>query len=111
MIAKSQVPSFQVGLVLPLVLFDCSGNSPAPDSAIEALGRIRSLAGFPYSQLTYVETTIMVNSPNGDLQVDLYQDEEGRKFFIEPSSNTVVEIDARNLLNNLRLCNQRTWQI
>ena len=40
----------------------------------------------------------MVNSPTGDLQVDLYQDEEGRKFFVDPTTYIVVEMDARDLL-------------
>jgi len=40
----------------------------------------------------------MINSPHGDLKVECYQDEEGRKFYVEPATNLVVEMDARDLL-------------
>ena len=85
-------------LALALFLFACSSAGPRANSPLEAIDQIRELAGFPSSTLRYVETTTRVNSPTGDLQVDLYQDEEGRKFFVEPTTYTVVEIDARDTL-------------
>ena len=85
---------------LTLFLFACSSASPAFTSPQEAIENIQNLAGFPESTLSYIETTHMANSPNGDLQIDLYQDQEGRKYYVEPSTNTVVEIDARNLLDS-----------
>src|SRR3990172_5525549 len=86
-------------LALVLFLFACSSAGPRANSPLEAIEQIRELAGFPSSTLRYVETTTMINSPNGDLRVDLYQDEEGRKFFVDPTTYTVVEIDARNVMD------------
>jgi hypothetical protein len=88
----------KVFLALSLLLCACSSARPAANSPLEAIEQIRILAGFPKSTVSFVETTTMINSPNGDLQVDLYQDEEGRKFFVDPGTNTVVEIDARDLM-------------
>src|SRR3972149_7638711 len=85
---------------LTTCLLACSSASPAFTSPQEAIENIQNLAGFPESTLSYIETTRMSNSPKGDLQVALYQDQEGRKYYVEPSTNTVVEIDARNLLDS-----------
>ncbi len=78
-------------------LFASSCSAPV-NGPVEAMQRIQELAGFPTSDLIYIEITTMINSPQGDLQVELYQDEEGRKFYVESATNTVVEIDARDLL-------------
>src|SRR3990170_4012622 len=85
-------------LASALFLFACSSAGPRANSPLEAIEQIRELAGFLSSTLRYVETTTMINSPNGDLQVDLYQDEEGRKYFVDPTTYIVVEMDARDLL-------------
>jgi hypothetical protein len=87
-------------IALALLLAACSSANSLAKSPLGAIEQIRTLAGFPKSTVSFVETTTMINSPNGDLQVDLYQDEEGRKFFVDPSTNTVVEIDARDLMPN-----------
>ena len=91
-----------VFLFVNSLLFASSCSSPAASSPIEAIERIQELAGFPPSELIYIGTTNMANSPHGDLQVKLYQDQEGRKFYVEPATNTVVEIDARDLLGVVR---------
>lgn len=80
---------------LPLLI---SCTSPTASSPLEAVQRIANLAGYSPSELTYIETTTMINSPHGNLKVDLYQDEQGRKFYFDPNTNTVVEIDGRDLL-------------
>lgn len=90
-----------VFFTLALVLLACSGITPTPVSAIEAIERIQELAGFPPSTVSYIVTTGMINSPTGDLQVDLYEDEQGRKFFVDPVTGIVVEVDARTLLDDL----------
>ena len=88
----------KVSFALILLLCACSSINPATNSPLEAIDQIRVLAGFPASTLSFVETTNMTNSPTGQLPVDLYQDETGRNFFVDPTSNTVVEIDARDSL-------------
>jgi hypothetical protein len=45
--------------------------------------------------------TSMINSPNGDLAVALYQDAEGRKYSVVPGRDQVVEIDARAVLTSI----------
>jgi hypothetical protein len=83
---------------LASIVASCSSPNSQAGSPIEAIEQIRALAGFTESELTFIETTEMANSPHGDLKVDLYQDEEGRKFYVEPGARIVVEIDARNLM-------------
>lgn len=89
-------------LLMLAFLLACSGVKPQASSALEAIEQIRMLAGFPKSTVIYVGTTTMANSPAGHLEVELYQDESGRKFFLDPSINTVVEIDARDLFVAMR---------
>lgn len=91
---------FKLLLALIFLLAACSTASPATNSPLDAIENIRKLAGFPESDLIYMETTKMINSPSGDLQVDVYQDEEGRIYSVDPNSKMLVEIDARNLLGN-----------
>ncbi len=88
----------KVYTVLGLLLCACSTTPSGISSPLETIDKVRALAGYPQSDVVFVETTTMINSPNGDLKVDLYEDEDGRKFFIEPGTSTLVEIDARNLL-------------
>jgi len=83
---------------LALLLLACSNQDSQSSPPIEAIDRVRLLAGLTRSDLTFVETTTMINSPSGDLRVDLYRDEEGRQFYVEPITNIVVEMDARSLL-------------
>jgi hypothetical protein len=77
------------------------GNVPeqkAQASQIEAIDAIRTLFDLPQLPLEFVEMTTMINSPNGDLAVALYQDAEGRKYSVAPGSDQVIEIDARAVL-------------
>lgn len=83
-------------LLIPAVLL--AACSQAPRTPFEAIDKFRELAAIEASAITFVESTTMINSPHGDLKVDLYQDAEGRKYFIEPLTNTLVEFDGRNLL-------------
>jgi hypothetical protein len=88
-------------MLMALLAGACSNafqNAGTPEEAIEIA---RIAAGFPKSDLTDIGTTTMNNSPWGDLPVKKYQDDQGRIFFVEPKSNTVVEIDARALLNDV----------
>ena len=77
----------------------CSAPSSASeDPQVEAIQAIRPLLGLPDLPLEYVEETGMANSPTGNWKVAAYQDSEGRKYFVQPDTNRVVEIDGRNLL-------------
>jgi hypothetical protein len=70
-------------------------------SLIEAIDALRALFDLPQLPLEFVEMTTMINSPNGDLAVALYQDAEGRKYSVAPGKNQVVEIDARAVLASI----------
>jgi hypothetical protein len=63
-----------------------------------AVKDIRPKLGLPNLPLRFVENTRMTNSPSGNLPVALYEDSEGRKYYVEPGSRLVVEIDARAIL-------------
>ncbi len=85
---------------------DISLPKPAPasvetPSTLLEIDALRALFDLPELPLEFVEMTTMINSPNGDLAVALYQDAEGRKYFVVPGSNQVVEIDARAVLASI----------
>lgn len=80
---------------LAILLVACS---QAPRTPLESVDKFRELAAIEPSAVTFLESTTMGNSPRGDLKVDLYVDGEGRKYFIEPLTNTLVEFDGRALL-------------
>jgi hypothetical protein len=87
-------------LISALLIAACSGFHQSADSPLDAIEAARSAAGFPKLDLVDQGLTSMINSPRGDLQVEQYQDSQGRIFYVEPVSNTVVEIDARTLLDS-----------
>ena len=79
-------------------------SSPEQDAQatqIEAINAIRTLFELPDLSLEFVEMATMINSPNGDLAVALYEDTEGRKYYVEPERDQVVEIDARAALSTI----------
>jgi hypothetical protein len=43
----------------------------------------------------------MGNSPDGNLSVAYYQDDEDRKYYVDIKTNLVVEIDARSILASI----------
>ncbi len=91
-------------LILVAALFITAGCSPARKTANppeDAINKIRKALELPELPIEFVETTGMGNSPSGNLQVDVYQDSEGRKYSVEPKTNQVVEIDARSVLSSI----------
>jgi len=77
-------------------------TQPSVDqSQIRAINNIRVALGLPNLTLESKGTDTMINSPSGDLPVVIYTDSEGRKYSVEPVTNTVVEIDARDLLSSI----------
>jgi hypothetical protein len=90
-----------LGMVVCLSALGGGGCSPRPSSTnsqVDAINVIREQLDLPASPVEFIEMTGMINSPSGNLEVALYQDTEGRKFFVNPETDQVVEIDARSVL-------------
>ena len=95
--------------LVPLIIFALGALTACaskPVSAIQqsdnpqvaAIKNIRLAFGLPDLLLESRGTEHMINSPSGDLPVAIYLDSQGRKYSVEPQTNTVVEMDARDLL-------------
>jgi len=82
-------------------LTGCSPTHAPTNLQEDAIEAIRAKLDLPNSPLTFVGMTGMINSPDGNLEVALYQDSQGRKYSVEPKTNQVVEIDARSLLSSI----------
>jgi len=88
-------------LIAAILISILAGCSPAQDSTnqqLDAINEIRKSLELPKLPLDFVETSGMINSPSGNLEVANFQDSEGRIYSVNPESNLVVEIDARTLL-------------
>lgn len=87
-----------------LFLLGCANQPGAINQLIDnnpqiaAINNIRVAFGLPNLPLESKGMDRMANSPTGGLSVAIYVDSAGRKFSVEPQTNTVVEMDARNLL-------------
>ena len=92
------IPAFL--LILP-ALAGCTSARIPGNPHLEAIDAIRAALELPASPLEFIENTFMANSPTGGLQVAVYQDADGRKYSVDPGSNRVVEIDARQLLDSI----------
>jgi hypothetical protein len=79
----------------------CTSKQVSADQPVDAINTIRAKLKLPDLPLEFIEMTHMTNSPNGDLEVALYQDPDGRKYFVDLPTNQVVEIDARSILTNI----------
>jgi hypothetical protein len=91
-------------LCLAALLAACAAPAASPSAtptAAQAIEQFQSAVALPASPVEFVETTAMINSPAGNLSVDIYQDQSGRKFSFDPVTNQVVELDARSLLSSL----------
>jgi hypothetical protein len=73
-------------------------TAQAAGSPLDAINDIRAKLGLPDLPLEFYASSVMGNSPDGDLPVMLFQDSQGRKYFVDPKTNQVVEIDARVIL-------------
>lgn len=78
-----------------------STSQPADNPQVAAINSLRAVLGLPNLTLESKGANTMINSPSGSLSVEVYVDSEGRRFSVEPQSNTVVEMDARNLLASI----------
>ena len=57
-----------------------------------AMAAIRELMEAPELMLTFVETTLMINSPNADLVVAVLADDTGSEYSVDPATYRVVEL-------------------
>ena len=62
-----------------------------------AIAHIRSFLGKPDLTLTFVELTLMINSPDGDRQVAVFQDGLGTRYSVDPSTIALTQIEPSNL--------------
>jgi hypothetical protein len=74
---------------------------PAISPLAGAIEKIRPDLELPELPLSFIGNTRMINSPGGDLLVANYQDSAGRNYSVEPGTDQVVEIDARQLLTDI----------
>ena len=86
--------------VLSVIFFlvGCASQQATANLQVQAINTLRTQLQLPKTPLELVETTGYSNSPRGSLQVAVYQDTQGRKYYIDPLTNQVVEMDARSLL-------------
>ncbi|HUS83505.1 MAG TPA: hypothetical protein VMX56_00050 [Anaerolineales bacterium] len=80
-----------------------SATNPNHISQIQAIESLQRQLNIPPSSIEFIETTTMINSPNGDMVVALYQDSQGRRYLVEPATNRVVEMNARSLIPSFPL--------
>jgi hypothetical protein len=86
---------------MALALASCSSKQNPQDQQTGAINAIRTKLDLPELPLKFGGITNMVNSPSGGLKVALFQDTQGRNYFVNPETNQVVEIDARSMLSNI----------
>ena len=79
----------------------CASEQDSTNPQIAAINTLRNQLELPKRPLEFVETTVYSNSPSGTLQVEVFQDSDGRKYFVDPITNQVVEMDARALLDKI----------
>lgn len=95
---KHSLRIFLFLLVMIPAASGCSQDQETANLQVEAIDAIRIRLELPALPLVLIGMTSMANSPSGNLEVACYQDTGGRKYYIEPISNQVVEIDARSVL-------------
>jgi hypothetical protein len=95
------IPAVFTFILVFLMLAGCASEQDPAHLQIEAINILRNRLQLPKIPLEYVETMFYSNSHSGNLQVAVFQDTEGRKYFVDPQTNQVVEMDARVLLNNI----------
>ncbi len=76
-------------------------TQPAENPQLIAINNFRVVLGLPNLPLGSKGTEYMSNAPTSGLSVAIYVDSAGRRFSVEPNSNTVVEMDARDLLSSI----------
>jgi hypothetical protein len=98
---KYIVPAVIIVIFASLVVAGCASKQAEANPQMGAINTLRTRLEVPILTLEYVETTSYSNAPSGSLQVEVYQDTAGRKFYVDPISYQVVEMDARALLDKI----------
>lgn len=62
-----------------------------------AIAHIRSFLGQPDLPLMFVELTLMINSPDADRQVAIFEDQIATRFSVDPSTYALVQIEPSGL--------------
>jgi hypothetical protein len=62
-----------------------------------AIAHIRSFLERPNLTLTFVELTLMINSPNADRQVAVFQDQLETRYSVDPSTFVLTQIEPSGL--------------
>ena len=88
-------------IVMALALASCSSKQNPADQQLAAINAIRTKLELPALPLKFIGTTDMANSPSGGLKVVQFQDTQGRNYSVDPSTDQVVEIDARSMLSTI----------
>lgn len=89
-------------LTCSMVLFaSCSPRTAVTNADLFAIQEIQTALELPVLPVEFIENAHMINSPSGDLAVAVYRDSEGRVFSVHPLTHQVVEMDARDLLDDL----------
>ncbi len=95
------IPSVLIIIIGFFAMTGCTPEQAVTNPQIGAINTLRSQLDLPKLPLEYVETTFYSNAPSSSLQVEVYQDTAGRKFYVDPVSYQVVEMDARALLDKI----------
>ena len=96
---EAAIPSPTVKDVQPTLPIDISQtNECGEEQQIAAIAELQKQLGLPELDVTFYDTSNMINSPSGNLEVNSYQDTESRMFYVSPQHCRVVEIDARLML-------------
>lgn len=62
-----------------------------------AIAHIRSFLGQPDLPLMFVELTLMINSPDADRQVAIFEDQIATRYSVDPSTYALVQIEPLGL--------------
>ncbi len=68
------------------------------DEALQIVNKVREILELPDLPLEFAGEERMINSPSGNLRVQVYTDSDGRRYSFDPQTKQVVEIDARQTL-------------
>lgn len=90
-----------IAVIFIPALAGCSSQEESTSQPTDVITQTCKLLELPELPLEFVENAGMINSPSGDLEVANYRDSEGRIFSLEPSTNQVVEMDARAILSTI----------
>jgi hypothetical protein len=72
--------------------------TPEPFEGQEtAIAQIRNFLANGDLDLTYVELTLMINSPNADRQVAIFYDPVGTRYSVDPSTYVLTQIEPSGL--------------